>query len=223
VSIARRLLMSFLLVGAVSSVAGVATFASFSAQTTNSGSTFATGTMVLSDKVNAASACLSTAGLDTDSNANAACTAAFALTAKKPGDSDTSAHLTLKNDGSIDATAFKLYAAGACAAANDAETYHGTGNPCTVVDLYVQETASDFSTNVACFYPTGLGTNCAFNDTKTLSDFSATYLTGTPLSVGALTNGATRYFVLGVKMPSGTGNSMQGRQASIGFTWEIDQ
>src|SRR2546427_8136255 len=150
----KKLLLSVLVVGAVTSVVSVGTFATFSAETTNPTNTFATGALVLSDKVGAGTACLSTNGGTTDTNVNAACTTAFALSTKKPGDTDITTHLTILNAGSLSASAFKLYAAGACTAANDSETYHGTGDPCTVVDLYVQETASDFTTLITngCYY-----------------------------------------------------------------------
>src|SRR6185369_973256 len=85
-----------------------ATVASFTAETTNPTNKFATGTLVLSNKVNSGTACLSTGGGSTDTNANAACDNLFSLTAQKPGDT-SSANLTLQNVGSIAASALKLF------------------------------------------------------------------------------------------------------------------
>src|SRR5438477_1564244 len=181
----KKLLLSVLVVGAATSIVSVGTFATFTAETTNSGNTFATGTLVLSDKVGAGTACLSTAGSTTDTNANGSCTAAFNLTTKKPGDSDTSGHLTIFNDGSLDPSAFKVYASGACASADDTESYHGTGTPCSVVDFYLQETAADFTTAATngCFYGGGTATTCAFDDTKTLGTFGTSVTSGAPITL----------------------------------------
>src|SRR6478609_8405283 len=90
-----------------------ATVASFTAETTNPTNKFATGTLVLSNKVNSGVACLSTGGGSTDTNANTGCDNLFNLSAQKPGDS-SAANLTLQNVGSIAASALKLYTS-ACA------------------------------------------------------------------------------------------------------------
>src|SRR5438874_7697143 len=106
----KKLLLSVLVVGAATSIVSVGTFATFTAETTNSGNTFATGTLVLSDKVGTGTACLSTAGGATDTNANTTtCDTAFALATKKPGDADTSAHLAIFNDGSLAGSALRVY------------------------------------------------------------------------------------------------------------------
>src|SRR5438309_6472888 len=85
-----------------------ATVASFTAETTNPTNKFATGTLVLSNKVNSNTACLSTGGGNTNTNTNAACDTLFSLTVKKPGDSGT-ANLTLLNAGSLAASALKVF------------------------------------------------------------------------------------------------------------------
>src|SRR5207244_142624 len=61
-----------------------ATVASFTAETTNPTNKFATGTLVLSNKVNSGTACLSTAGGTTDTNTHGACDTPFSLTVKQP-------------------------------------------------------------------------------------------------------------------------------------------
>jgi len=221
------MLLSLLAVGALGSVISVGTFASFSATTSNAGNTFATGTLVLSDKVGTGSTCLSTNGGSTDTNANGGCSAMFSLATKKPGDAST-VNMTIKNEGSLTPSTFKIYRSSACAASDaSGESFHGTGDPCGSVDLYVQETASDFTTNVSngCFYGGGSGgTNCSYSSSKTLSDFSTNYTNNASgLSLGPITAGTTRYFVIGVQLESNAGNSMQGRTATFGFTWDMEQ
>jgi hypothetical protein len=86
---------------------------------------------VLSDQKNTATACLSTGGGNTNTNANGACDQLFALTVQKPGDS-AFVDLTLKNEGSIDATTLTAVASQSCTPGDAAgQTYHGTGDPCT--------------------------------------------------------------------------------------------
>src|SRR5207237_9669560 len=107
----KRVLLTLGTVGVAAAATAGGSFATFNAQTTNPGNTFATGTLVMSNKVNAATACLSTGGGNTNTNVNATCDALFNLTVKKPGDSGT-ANLTVKNEGSLDATALKTFATG---------------------------------------------------------------------------------------------------------------
>src|SRR4051812_22071811 len=84
----KRRLPRMLVVGVgalLLATAGFGTFASFSASTSNS-STFATGTLVLSDKVGTATTCFST-GSDTNTDVNDhACDAFFSTSAAAPGD-----------------------------------------------------------------------------------------------------------------------------------------
>jgi predicted ribosomally synthesized peptide with SipW-like signal peptide len=223
-STSRKILTSLLIVGLVSSVIGAGTFATFSAQVSNANNTFATGTLVLSNKVNAGTACLSTGGGTTDTNSNTACDQLFNLTARKPGQNG-SAQLTIQNKGTIGAMSLKLFANSACAAADAAgETYHGTGDPCTKVDLTIQQTQSDFTTPVSCVYGGGTATACAFDTTKTLSTFRTAYnSTANGIDLGALAatgvTGDTKYFVVAVQLDSAADNTMQGRKAAADFTW----
>jgi len=223
-SIRRKILVSIAVVLGATAVVGAGTFATFNAQVRNPANTFATGTLVLSNKVGAGTVCLSTAGGSTDTNVNNNCDTAFSLTVKKPGDSG-SATLTLKNEGSLDASLFKVFSA-ACASANaSGENYHGTGNPCGVVDLYIQQYSdSGFTTPSACLYGGGTATTCAFDDTKTLGTFQSSYNNSTNgLSLGALTAGTSNYYKLAVQLPSTAGNPYQGRSATIDFTWYAEQ
>ena len=128
-SLKRKILLSLGVVAGIGALAGAGTFATFTAQTTNPTNTFADGTLVLSNKVNTGSACLSTGGLTTDVNDNGSCDVAFDLSVQKPGDSDTE-NLTLQNVGSLAASVLNTF--GTCNDTDAAgETYHGTGNPCS--------------------------------------------------------------------------------------------
>jgi len=227
-SLQKKVLLSLGVVAGIGVLAGAGTFATFTAQTTNPNNTFATGTLVLSNKVNAGSACLSTGGGTTDVNANGACTTAFNLAVKAPGDSGT-ANITLQNVGSLAASALKVFSA-SCTDANAAgENYHGTGSPCGEVQLYIQQYSDAFTTPSACLYGGAVVANtCDFSDAgKTLTDFVTVYPDlANGLSAGSLAaaGGAdTTWIKVGVKLPSGADNTYQGRSASMALNWHITQ
>jgi hypothetical protein len=227
-SLSRKVLLSMGVVAGIGALAGAGTFATFTAQTTNPTNTFANGTLVLSNTVDSGSACLSTAGGTTNSNANGSCDTAFNLSVKAPGDSST-ANLTLANVGSLPASVLKVFSASCTDADAAGENYHGTGSPCGAVQLYVQQYSdSGFTTASACLYGGASGATCDFSDTaKTLTAFVTAYPdVANGLSAGSLAaaGGAdTTWIKVGVKLPSTAGNSLQGRSASLALNWHITQ
>jgi predicted ribosomally synthesized peptide with SipW-like signal peptide len=213
----KQYLLLLLAIGVIAVVAtGSGTFASFSAETTNSGNTFATGTLVLKNSVGS-TVCLSTGGGTTDTNTNSTgCAKVIDVGAKVPGYSTTGT-VDIKNDGSLNSSKL-TFTPSSCTPGNAAgETYHGTGDPCTVLDVYVQEVDGS-SNNVSCLYGGGTATACAFDDAKTLSGLSSA-----GANLGAINAGATRHFVVGLKLQSSAGNTFQGRAASFDLTWTADQ
>lgn len=225
----RKSLIAIVVAGAGIAVAvQTGTFASFTASTNNS-ATFDSGTLVLSNQKNSATACMSTGGGTTDTNSNS-CDSAFALTVKKPGDAST-VDITLTGAGSINASALKAFATAACNSTNSSgESYHGSGNICSSIDVYVQQFADATSrtnndtTGGTCLYGGGTATACAYDNTKTLTAFGTAYPNaGQSLGLGALNSGASRYFRIGVQMDSSAGNTVQGLEASFGFTWQSVQ
>jgi hypothetical protein len=228
-SLHKKVLLSMAVVAGIGALAGAGTFATFTAQTSNPTNTFANGTLVLSNKVNAGSACLSTGGGNTDTNANGACSTAFSLAVKAPGDSGT-ANLTLKNDGSLAASALKAFS-GSCTDADAVgENFHGTGSPCATVQFYVQQYSDAFTTASTCLYggSSDGGTTCDFSDTaQTLTTFVAAHINlAAGLAAGSLAaaGGAdTTWIKVGVKLPSTAGNPLQGRSASLALNWHITQ
>jgi hypothetical protein len=227
VSRRTKIVLTSAVVVVLAATLGVASFATFNAQTDNPGNVFAHGTLVLSDTKQGGVACLSTGGGNTNTNVNTGCDQLFNLTVKKPGDSGT-ANLTLKNVGDINASLFKVFAPTCTNANSTGESYNGTGNPCTVLQLYIQQwTDNTFTTPSACLYGGATGNTCNFSDTtKTLGAFSTSYnSSGTGLSIGSgLNAGSSAYVTIGVQSPSATtDNTYQGRQASIDFDWYIAQ
>lgn len=220
----QKVLLSVGVLGAVGALAGSGVFATFTAQTTNPTNKFATGTLVLSNTVDAGTACLSTGGGTTDVNSNSACDTAFSLAVQAPGDNDT-ADLTLANVGSLAATALKVFST--CANGDAAgENYHGTGLPCAKIQIYVQQYSDNFTTESACLYGGATGNVCDFSDvTKTLATFATTHANvGSGLGAGALAaaGGAdTTWIRVGIQLPTDADNAFQGRTATMALNWHV--
>jgi hypothetical protein len=200
------------------------TGANFSAQTRNPLNAFSSGALVLSDTKSGNTACLSTAGGATDTNVNNSCDQLFNLTVRKPGDTAT-ARLALANVGSLNATALKLYSAACTNSDATGETYHGTGDMCGTLILYVQQFSDNtYTTKTTCVYGGGSASTCDYsNAAKTLSNFVSSYTSGSPAGLGALNAGAANYYEIGISFPSTAGNSLQGRTATFDFTWMLQQ
>ncbi len=105
----KRVLTLMLLAGIAVYVGGGGVFGSFNAETTNAGSSAASGTLTMSDAVNSGTAC---ASVDGTSNVNSGCDAVLTLTNLAPGvfPSTGTATVTVANTGSIDASKLWLWA-----------------------------------------------------------------------------------------------------------------
>lgn len=221
----KKFALSLIVLGLVTSFVTMGTFASFTAQTTNPSNSFSSGTLVLSNTKTGGTACLSTGGATTDTNRNGSCDTLINTTTSKPGDTAYQT-LTLQNAGSLDASNFKLFST-ACAAADNAESFHGTGNPCSVIQLTIQQYSdSAFTTPSACLYGGSTGNSCNFTDTtKTLSSFQSSYSSSaSSLVIGSgLTAGSNVYIKIGMQLPTTANNTYQGRKATLDFNWLLEQ
>ena len=219
----KKTLITLLVIGALATI-GAGTYATFTAQTSNSGNSFATGTLVLSNAVTSGSTCYSTdnntatGATDTNTGAAGGCSAVISVSAKGPGDGSSNT-LTITNTGTLGAKTFTVASAGCTA--SDATTSgvnnHGTGDPCTVLDIYIQQYSdSGFTTPSACVYGGGTATTCAFSASDTVATLGTT-----PISIGTLAAGSSAYFKVAVQLDSGAGNNMQGRAATWTLNWNV--
>lgn len=147
------------------------------------------------------------------------------------------AQITLTNDGSIDATSLWLWMPiipGTSVSCQKVDTpgipayAHLAGDPCASsnvasgagVIFYVQETQSDFTTNVKCWYPS-TATACPL--TGSLADFAANnYDSADFISMGSgPTHGNSRYFVVGTEFPTNASNTFQGESAQFSLDWHL--
>jgi hypothetical protein len=187
------LLFATLLVALAGSAFGAGTFASFTATTTNDGSTFSSGYLQLGDSLNGSTYCLSTvtgspSQSQVDANSNA-CGAAFTLTAKKPGDS-AFAPVTLQNSGTVAGT-LSLAKSGTCSNATSGSV-NGSGNLCDATQMYIGLASSHANatsgTMNGCFWGKGAsavatGSVAVATGTYTSKKFKITIDGGTPTDV----------------------------------------
>lgn len=138
----KKLLLGLMLFGAVTYFGGGGTFASFSAETSNAGQSIASGTLTMSDTVNAGTACLSSNAASTN-NVNPACNAALALTNVAPGVFGGTALITIQNTGSLDASKLFFFASSVNATLNGALTSGVAATTLTVTPLEGNVTTGD--------------------------------------------------------------------------------
>lgn len=226
----RRRLKAALLAAMATGALGFFTipgvWAVFSAETRNTQANAATGTLTMDMNVGGSS-CSSKAGPASPGNVNSSCTAYFTYapaTENYPGTPRT-VQVTITNTGSRAASDLSLYATGACTAATTADApaaVVGAGDPCAVDQITIQETNSTFTSNIKCYWPT-TGTTCAASS-LTLNNFIANFST-TPASALDLGTGPaalqSRYFLIGLSVPSTATNAVQGRVAVFPLAWHL--
>lgn len=242
----KRYLMLLVAVGLIAVAAGGSgTFASFTAQVTQSANTFETGSLVLSEKSNAATACFSSAGTG---NVNDACSAIFTGgdVLFNAGDTAITGQLTLNNTGSISPAQLKWYAPALNASGaldplgsvcqsvqytpsgdtSGANIFHGTGDLCTGLQLQIQETTTNsFGTPTSsCVFPAS-GSACGTN----FASPSTLPTVASPLAAGTLANGTPRFFKITLKFPgtngdhTGVDNQYMALKSYFDLTWRIEQ
>jgi predicted ribosomally synthesized peptide with SipW-like signal peptide len=225
----KRYLMLLAAVGLIAVAAGgTGTFASFNAEVTNTGNTFASGTLFLHDTPNGGTVCKSED--DLTNNTYASCT--FLFNADLTDGSQT-ATLALNNAGTIPAAGLTFKVAGCTVGKNTVVTgstvVFGTAPSCGDLYLTIQETDVTFGvpgTDVYCAYgPSATQPDCdAPDNTRTLA--TATSLTALKTTGGAdadLGAGVTRYYVITINPTVASDNTLQNRKVSFGLTWHLEQ
>lgn len=240
----KQYLMLLTVVGLVAIAAGGGngTFASFSAQVTNPGNTFASGTLFLHENGkdsngSAITQCNSESGA---LNVNSTCDVLFNNVDLSNG--ATTADLALTNDGSLTANHIKFDVSGCTWSDNFANTNsHVTfvsPTDCSGLYITIQEVADNTYSvptgDVYCAYgPTTNGTDCnAPDNTATLDDVTGMTQLDTvgpaaaTLDPGEPTPGTTptRYYVITIDPTGvGTGNALQNLSVSFDMNWELTQ
>lgn len=221
----KRLLLLLMLIGGLATVTVPGVWALFSADTRNTQQSATSGTLTFTNTVASGSLCFSYGGSATPGNVNA-CDPLFTYSAAAENYPDVPvfADVTITNNGSLGASDLSLYMPGGCSATSTPDApAPGAGNPCSTggLQLYVQEMQSDFTTVVKCRYPASAG-SCVFS-ANTLNTFATNGTSvATALDLGAgPAAGASRYFRIGLQLPSSATNALQGREAVFSLTWHM--
>jgi predicted ribosomally synthesized peptide with SipW-like signal peptide len=232
----KQYLLLLLAIGVIAvAMSGGGTFAGFTAETTNPGNTFVSGTLYLHNTANGGTVCKSESATSSPNfNIENNCDILFPAV---PFDGTAqTADLALDNAGSIDASDLFFKVGNCSVGANDVSSpVFGGALTCGDLFITIQQTDSSYnvpSTDVFCAYgPTTDNTDCGTPDnTATLADptsFTSLNMddgTGNP-TAATLPSGQTNYYVITIQPGAlaGNGNQWQNRKASFDLSWHIDQ
>lgn len=225
----KRYLVLLAAVGLVAAaLGGTGTFASFNAEVTNAGNSFATGTLLLSDSVHSANTCYS----DTAStNSETASCSAIINTSNLFTNHTSSNRLTITNTGSLASSDLQLW--GSSCANSTVGTFDPgsllahTGDVCGNLLFSVERDATDGGTATACLIGTEIGAGnhaCAPTSGTALGAWLTAHPSGTPFTFAgdSLAAADSRFYTVYLYLPD-EDNTFQGRAASFDLTWHIDQ
>lgn len=218
----KKVLLSLLAVGGLTFLTYGGVFAVMSGDLTNRGSTIASGTLTFSNNVNPSlTVCISNAGPAVPGNVNSTCDALFtSSTLMYPGQLAT-AKVTIKNTGTLDAKDLSVFMP-SCTMTVTPGAPAGGGDPCGVggAQLYIQETDASWAAT-QCLWPTTAATCPLIADT--LYSFAQNHPDITSVvDLGAgPAAGQSRYFIVGMELPTTSSNTLQGEEAVFGLTWHV--
>ena len=218
----KKVLLSLIVLGGLSFFTLTSAYALLNAESRNIGSTISAGTLTFNNKVNLGSLCYSYTGPSSSGNVNTACDALFtSATQMYPGTAATS-RVTIANDGSLDGNDLSVYMPTCTAVVTPTAPSPGGADPCAVAgaQFYIQETDSSFNpTN--CKYPAAAGA-CAFAANTLFFFKSSANSAPTALDLGSgPAHAQSRYFVIGMQLPTNASNALQGEEALFTLTWRM--
>ena len=228
----KQYLMLLTVIGLVSIAAGSGTFATFTAEVTNPGNTFASGTLFLHNYGGTSTCTSESNSLNVNPGTGVggnACDVLFNNIDLSSAAGST-AHLDLSNAGTINASDIKFDVSSCTVTSNQANTgsstTFGAAPTCGQLYITVQETQSDYSTNVYCAYGTDSSGACAapsnsftLGNTNSLTALKTTGGVNAPLAASG-----HRYYVIKIT-PGGVANdnTLQNRLVTFALTWHLDQ
>jgi hypothetical protein len=217
----KQVLATLILVGALSSLTVGGTFALLSSQESNAQGFVSSGTLTLGNTVGTTGTTCFSYGAGSTGNVNSACDALFTSAAQNYPGAPATVEVTITNNGSIDASDLSVYMPSCTNAVTPGAPAPGGGDPCAVggAQFYIQETDASWAPTTCRFLGS---TPCTFSD-DSLNLFSANANSpATALDLGAgPAHGQSRYFVIGMQLPSNASNTLQGQTAQFGLTWHL--
>lgn len=226
----RRLKLALLATMAIGAVGGIAVpgvWANFTAEAGNTHATAMSGTLTMDMTVDRGSGTPGTcSSLNGAQNSITSCDAmaVYSTSAEMyPGEPKVT-KFSLRNTGSLNASDLRVYMPGGCTniVTPDAPA-PGGGQACaaTGLQLYIQENSDSAGTPLKCWYPAP-ATAGACATWSTVSSFAIRTTAALGLSFGAGPNALqTRYFQVGVQLPSTASNTLQGQSARFVLNWHL--
>jgi hypothetical protein len=218
----KKVLVCLIAIGSLSFLTVNGVYAVFNGQTSNGAGKISSGTLTFTNTVTSGT-CNSYAGPASPGNVNTSCGALFtSASLNYPGVPATS-RVTITNSGSLDASDLSVYMPTCVKTTTPSTTVVGGGDPCasTGAELYIQETDSSF-TPTTCPYPDAAAGACTFQATTLNAFFVNANSSGSVFHLGAgPAHGQSRYFVIGMQLPSNASNTLQGEEAVFALTWHI--
>lgn len=219
----KQILLSLMAIGGLSFITATGTFALLNSEQSNHGGMVSSGTLTIDNVANGATACFSYTGAGASGNANPGCNALFSSASLNYPGTPAVATVNIKNSGSIDASDLAMYMPSCTVAATPGAPAPGGGDPCAAggAQFYVQETDS-LGAATFCWYPDNAAGACTFQ-ANSLNVFAVNGNTLTnALDLGAgPAHGATRYFKIGLQLPTTASNTLQGEEAVFALTWHM--
>jgi predicted ribosomally synthesized peptide with SipW-like signal peptide len=227
----KQYLMLLTVIGLVSVASGSGTFASFSADVTNPGNTFASGTLFLHNTTGATTCTSESGALNVNPGTGVggdACAVLFNASSLQGG--AVTADLALNNAGTINAATDMKFDVSSCSVrdnsgATGSIVTFGVAPTCGNFYITVQETDNTFASNTYCAFGTDVAGTCAAptNAHTLLNTNSLTALKTTGAVNATLNAAATRYYVVTI-LPSVTNdNTLQNRKLTFALSWHLDQ
>lgn len=228
----KQYLMLLTVIGLVAIAAGGSgTFASFSAEVTNPGNTFATGTLFLHNTHGATTCTSESNTLNVNPGTGVggdACAVLFNNVDLSAG--NATATLALDNAGTVNATDLKWDISSCTVATNvgstGSSTTFGTAPACSDMWLTIQEkTDGTYTTNQACAAGTTTTPPAcnAPDGTYSLASSTPTNLLTTGAATATFNAGVTRYYVITIHPNVTSGNSLQNRLITFAMHWKLEQ
>ena len=220
----KKILASFMVIGGLSFLTVGGAFALLTTEETNKSSSVASGTLTFQNVVNGSATVCSSYGAGSSGNVNNNCDALFLASALNYPNSPAVTTVQIANNGSIAASNLSVYMPTCTAQATPSAPVasRGGGDPCAVggAQFYVQETTSS-GTATTCWFPSGT-TTCAFAASSLRTFFSNAHSAAGPLTLGSgPAAGQSRYFKIGIQLPSTASNTLQGAEALFALTWHL--
>jgi hypothetical protein len=200
----RLILTLMILIASVSLLTGTA--ASLNATTVNPASSFATGTLILSNQVENRNPCLST-------GATVACDALFPGV-HAPGVTAT-AKVTIKNTGTVPVATLSLWSSG-CQSSGAAG--RSGADLCPSTWLTIHDDGHD-----RCYFPVQAAGPCGTAVHGSYADFVSRYGEASPIALSTDQLGAGIAYTLTATIDPVAGNDLQNRAADLTVFWGVTQ